>query len=312
MNSEIKVSVCVITYNQDKYIAECLQSLVDQETDFSFEIIVGEDFSTDRTRKIIEEYAVNFPNLIVKNFHGTNVGAVKNLVSTYRMARGKYICHIDGDDYALPGKLQKQCEILEENDGCVICTHDMGLLSEGRKLSRSFKKYNEGIHTINDLYETLPFFAHSSKMFVNDLDDDYWSCLHPQTLDVELHIKQAKKGSIYHLDKCYGMYRQATGVSSERKGVNPILPAGIDRIFEEAILENPEKLPMLKKGYASAYLNYAYQAAVYGDENGFVNYIKKSLGIGFFSKKQAFVSIFLIWPKLFVFLAKLRKFVRYD
>lgn len=52
----IKVSVCVMTYNQEKYIGQCLESLVTQETDFDFEIIVGDDFSTDGTRDVIQEY----------------------------------------------------------------------------------------------------------------------------------------------------------------------------------------------------------------------------------------------------------------
>src|SRR5690554_1032835 len=124
MSSDIKVSVCVVTYNQEKYIAECLQSLVDQVTDFPFEIIVGEDCSTDNTRSIVDEYSQKYPSLIVKNYHKQNVGAVQNAITSYKMARGKYICHIDGDDYVLPGKLQKQAQVLDDNQDCVICSHD--------------------------------------------------------------------------------------------------------------------------------------------------------------------------------------------
>ncbi|MDE4942717.1 glycosyltransferase family 2 protein, partial [Francisella tularensis] len=59
-----KVSVCVMTYNQEKYIGPCLESLVTQETDFDFEIIVGDDFYTDGTRDVIQEYQKKFPDII--------------------------------------------------------------------------------------------------------------------------------------------------------------------------------------------------------------------------------------------------------
>lgn len=64
MNADIKVSVCVVTYNQEKFIAECLQSLVEQITDFPFEIIVGEDCSTDKTREIVIEFQRNIQTLL--------------------------------------------------------------------------------------------------------------------------------------------------------------------------------------------------------------------------------------------------------
>jgi glycosyltransferase involved in cell wall biosynthesis len=73
---DIQVSVCVVTYNQEKYIAECLESLVTQQTSFKFEIIVGEDCSTDNTINILEKYKH------LNNFHifqnQENLGFNKN------------------------------------------------------------------------------------------------------------------------------------------------------------------------------------------------------------------------------------------
>ena len=63
---DIQVSVCVVTYNQENYIAECLESLVTQQTSFKFEIIVGEDCSTDGTRAIVQQYVEQYPDLIVR------------------------------------------------------------------------------------------------------------------------------------------------------------------------------------------------------------------------------------------------------
>ena len=128
IENDIKVSVCVVTYNQENYIAECLESLVTQQTSFKFEIIVGEDCSTDTTRAIVQNYVEKYPDLIVPLFYESNVGAVENLRQTYLKAKGKYIAHMDGDDLAMCDKLQKQFEALEENPDCVICGHNMVLI----------------------------------------------------------------------------------------------------------------------------------------------------------------------------------------
>lgn len=169
MRSEIKVSVCVVTYNQEKYIAECLQSLVVQETDFPFEIIVGEDCSTDNTRAIVEDFAQRYPSLIVKNYHKENVGPTRNMMSTYELAKGEYIAHIDGDDIALPGKLLKQSKYLDDNPECAIlwsrmkildnvdCNTYDDLLEDDIVL---YKRYNQA-----DLVLFGSVACHSSKMF---------------------------------------------------------------------------------------------------------------------------------------------------
>ena len=79
IENDIQVSVCVVTYNQENYIAECLESLVNQVTNFRYEIIVGEDYSTDGTRAIVQRYVEKYPNLIVPLFYKNNIGAVENI-----------------------------------------------------------------------------------------------------------------------------------------------------------------------------------------------------------------------------------------
>lgn len=100
MESDIQVSVCVVTYNQENYLVECLESLVKQQTNFKFEIIIGEDCSTDNTRTIVQSYAEKYPNLIIPLFHEKNIGPFDNIKEVYRKAQGKYIAHMDGDDFA--------------------------------------------------------------------------------------------------------------------------------------------------------------------------------------------------------------------
>lgn len=304
---DIKVSVCVVTYNQEKYIAECLQSILSQETSFDYEIIVGEDCSTDQTRKIIERLYEDNPGRLLKNFHHKNVGAVANIVSTYKLAKGKYICHIDGDDYILPGKLQAQFDALEENSDCVICSHDMLVIdSEGNLLRPSFKRHTKKNNTLLDLIETLPFFAHSSKMFVRNPFVHLWDKLDPTTLDVEVHVEQAKYGNIYHIDNPLGAYRSGTGVSAQERRVNPAIERGTDRLFKKLITERQVPNDLVAKFFATSKFRYAYQSAVLGNKIDLIRQIQESLKLRLVSFEQLLFYILSKTPRLLIFLCKRR------
>ena len=93
------VSICSITYNHESYIEEAIDSFLMQETDFPFEIVVGEDYSTDGTRQIIEEYLEQYPNIIKLITSDNNVGPNRNFMRTLNACTGKYIAICEGDDY---------------------------------------------------------------------------------------------------------------------------------------------------------------------------------------------------------------------
>ncbi|MBR9870834.1 MAG: glycosyltransferase [Gammaproteobacteria bacterium] len=305
----VAVSVCVVAYNQEDYIEKCLASLVSQSTSFRFEIIVGEDCSTDRTKEVIERYVQKYPKLIRPIFHGQNIGPVENALAAYRAAKGRYICHMDGDDYALPGKLQKQYEILEENLDCVICSHDVVLVDEeGAKLRDSFRGCLPGRHDLFALLSQLPFFVHSSKMFRNDLHDEFWNKLHPNALDIEVHVCQAKKGDIYHVAEAFGAYRVATGVSLLKGKVNSELVRGTKRIFKA--LDDGSNNEKVKSLYAKAMFEYAYQSATLGDESGLKKYISDSVKIKRYSFLQNAFWFLSIVPSLVIFLSQRRMRLR--
>ena len=126
-----KVSVCVITYNQQRYIRQCLQSLVDQQTDFDFEVIVGDDLSTDGTRAVVEEFVARHPGIVRTLFQPTNTGGSRNNLEVHAAARGDYVAHVDGDDYALPGKLQAQADLLDRDPGCNAVWHRVDFFDDG-------------------------------------------------------------------------------------------------------------------------------------------------------------------------------------
>ncbi len=121
------VSVCVITYNHEPYIAQCLDGILMQQTSFPFEIVVGEDCSTDGTRTIVEAYAAKYPHLIRPVYHATNVGGARNAYEfCYPLLRAQYVAACEGDDYWTdPLKLQKQVDFMEQNKGYSLCFHQV-------------------------------------------------------------------------------------------------------------------------------------------------------------------------------------------
>ncbi|WP_315817032.1 glycosyltransferase family 2 protein [Paraflavitalea speifideaquila] len=124
MNTPL-ISVCVVTYNHENYITQCLEGILMQQTNFPFEIVVGEDCSTDNTRAIIKHFEQQYPGIIKPIYHEHNVGAARNhFEHCFSKIQGRYIAICDGDDYWTdPGKLQKQVDFMEQNPACVLCFH---------------------------------------------------------------------------------------------------------------------------------------------------------------------------------------------
>jgi len=113
------VSIVVITYNHEAYIEKTIESILQQKTTFPFEIIISDDFSTDRTQEIIINYQSKYPDLIRLLCADINVGITKNAIRADLKTRGKYIAYCEGDDYWIDhNKLQKQAEIME-SDPCI-------------------------------------------------------------------------------------------------------------------------------------------------------------------------------------------------
>lgn len=119
------VSVCITAYNIDKYLVQCIESILMQETNFNYEIVVGEDCSTDNTREILMTYASKFPDVFRILYNKKNIGMMPNFIKTIESAKGKYVAVMDGDDVWLDKyKLQKQIDFLIANEDYSLCFHD--------------------------------------------------------------------------------------------------------------------------------------------------------------------------------------------
>lgn len=123
MNEKPLLSIALITYNQEEFIAECIEGMVNQKTNFPFEIVIGEDCSTDGTRAICMQYKEKYPDLVRLNFPEQNLGMMGNWINTINACDAKYIAICEGDDYWIdPDKLQKQVDFLEKNSAYALCS----------------------------------------------------------------------------------------------------------------------------------------------------------------------------------------------
>jgi glycosyltransferase involved in cell wall biosynthesis len=160
--------VCVITYNHARYVEECLDSILAQETTFDFEIIVGDDVSQDDTRMILQEYAARYPDRIRLVLQPDRSGGSKNYEDTHSLARGEYVAHVDGDDVILPGKLQRQAELLDGNPQLNIVWHPVVQFSGSDDFEarpRPGSSYMDRLVTRDELALLGPFGPHSSTMY---------------------------------------------------------------------------------------------------------------------------------------------------
>src|SRR5690625_4147124 len=144
--SEPAVSICCVTYNHEKYIEAAIKSFLMQETDFPFEVIIGEDCSTDGTRNIIDRYCIKYPNLIRVISSDANVGMNRNTSRVFNAARGKYIAICEGDDHWTDsGKLQKQKDFMDSSEDYVLCYSAASIIDESgiEKGSKSAWSYRD-------------------------------------------------------------------------------------------------------------------------------------------------------------------------
>ncbi len=215
---EILVSVNCIAYNQEDYIAQALDSILAQQTSFSFEVLVHDDASTDKTASIIRRYAQDYPNMIkpvfqTENQHskGIRVGTIFNLPR----ARGKYIAYCEGDDFWIdPFKLQKQVNYLESSPECSFCFHAVQVVNrQGKPTGQLMRPYHESRSVpIEDIIKGGGrFLGTNSTVYRRELMNqppEFY--LHAPVGDFPLVLYLATQGTVYYFDEIMSVYR--TGV----------------------------------------------------------------------------------------------------
>jgi glycosyltransferase involved in cell wall biosynthesis len=212
MSEPPRVSVSIICYNQAQYIEACLESVLAQRTAFPFEIVVGDDASTDGTQDCIRRIHQIYPDVIHPIFHSTNIGATTNHSEVIAACRGEYIAHVDGDDRMLPGK---QVEFLDTHPECVMVVHKVNVIGRNsRKTGTTIPaERHPAVTDINYLVGNYQFFVASSKMYRRSANR-FPARIVP-TVDLLLHVEHATLGKIGYLDEILGEYRKVSDSMSD-------------------------------------------------------------------------------------------------
>jgi glycosyltransferase involved in cell wall biosynthesis len=230
------VSVSCITYNQEAFIGQCLDGFFSQITNFEFEILIHDDASTDRTKEIIEDYKLRFPNKIFTIYQTENQYSkgVRGIMVKFNFsrARGKYIALCEGDDYWTdPYKLQKQVDFLEKNENYSACFHEVSMFDQKNKVvTGSYSNLQKDVISTGDLFNRH-FIATCSVLFRNYSDFPDLLKKGFASADKWLLFNLSLKGDIKFLNETMGVYRLHSGGISN-------LHVGIKKVYDTAYLLN--------------------------------------------------------------------------
>lgn len=236
----MKLSICCITYNQEKYIKDTIESFLNQNIDFDYEIIIGDDASTDGTQNILKEYKNKYPNIIKLILLNKNMGVMNNFINVLKEAKGEYVAYSDGDDYWIDEfKIEKQINALEKNPQCAFSFHDTLLVDENKQPIRLLSKgrlnenYKDGIISGREVISAPIRIVHAnSLLFRQEAIEDLMlleKLKFSPNGDFALTTILADKGNAYYFKKPMGVYRIVkSSVSNSRSISNKRL---LDELF---------------------------------------------------------------------------------
>ena len=210
------VSVCVVTYNHAAYLRECLESVLAQAGDFTLEILVGDDQSTDGTTDLLKEIAEANPGRINWLRQPDRLGGSGNLMSLVARASGDFIAHLDGDDFWLPGKLAAQLAILAERPQAVAAYANARVVDAEGRLVGTFNNRLPDRFDLEALAVRGNFLCHSSLLYRANMRGVLASLPAP-ALDYGFHLALAQCGQIAYRPQPLVGYRVGSASSVLRQ-----------------------------------------------------------------------------------------------
>ena len=262
-----QIMICVCAYNHEKYIGQCLDSIVAQKTSFAYGIYVGEDESKDNTREICKEYAAKYPDKIKlilhnqknKTKHYGRPSGKFNLMYGLLCSRAKYIAFCDGDDYWTdPLKLQKQFDFLESHNEYIGCHANVDFLfNETGEIKTAHSKPLKDLNG-EQILEKNPIVTLSALVRNHPDIAQEWMIEAPLG-DLSIYLSLTQHGQMAYLDENVGVYRQGVGVHSTRNRSKRIR-ARIDSLNQ---MKNalPAMRSILSRYLLKTYPKYYYQVA---------------------------------------------------
>lgn len=214
-----KVTFFIISFNQENYIKECLDSILIQEYP-NLEIVVGDDASTDNTKKILIGYKEKYQNIFKLSFNKENLGITKNCNKTLKLCKGKYIFFIGGDDVCFPGKIQKQVNYMEENNDCVLCYHNAEVFYSEEPEKKNYLYYDKcsSKGDVGSIVNSNPIFICPVSTIIRKtaIPSKGFNEIIPKISDRLFFFEIALKGKLGFIDDVLMRYRKRKDGSSRK------------------------------------------------------------------------------------------------
>lgn len=199
----------MLTYNQESYIDEAIRSVMLQKRNFSLELVIGNDASTDHTASICQKWKERYPQEIVLLNHTTNLGLQQNFIQSYNQCRGEYIAICEGDDYwCHPEKLQRQVDFLDAHPEYSTCFHRVINYYEDNGTKSLSNGKQQQTTDILDLARSN-YISNVSSIFRRGLFGELpeWFA-RVSTYDYAIHLLNAQFGKIHYISTPMAVYRQ--------------------------------------------------------------------------------------------------------
>ena len=234
------VSVIVLSYNHAPFLAQAIESAASQETDFDFEILIGEDCSTDASLQIAFDLQQRYPSLVRIITSDRNVGAYRNYLRLLHAARGRYFAQLDGDDCWLPGKIAKQIRLLRNNPESSAVYTNAYTVHHGNEPTGVFNDL--GDVTI-DLQLLLRWgnVLNTSTMVYRAEFARHLSSIDHEYIDYQTHLVLAGHGSLLHIGEPLASYRvasQGSMVASSNARVRELYWQAIQSVPRDAVSDD--------------------------------------------------------------------------
>lgn len=227
------VSVLLMAFNHANHFAEAVESVVSQRTNVPIELLIGEDCSTDGTSELALQYQARHPDMIRVITADRNVGATRNYRRLLLAARGQFIAYLDGDDYWLPGKIDRQLETLREDPGLVAAYTNAVTVTPDGTLSGIFNDLGDRRLDLAFLLRKGNLLNNSSIMFRSEMRESILAT--PGTfIDYMIHLTLAGHGPVAHIGSPLVAYRwNAAGSMVSSSGER------VRQLYWEAIMSVP-------------------------------------------------------------------------
>lgn len=260
-----KVTIVITTFNLAKYIAECLDSVIRQKTNFPYRILIADDCSQDATVAILKEYQAGYPHLIELMLSEKNLGSLANSNRALEAVTSDYFSFLDGDDYWLDdGRLQCQVDFLDTHPDYVMCGANSYYLVNGVRGKNvvesivpdfDFDEYMGGkgcfVHTSSILLRNVIYRHGLPEILVNSVGTKSECSFRGEDFRFRIHLQ---KGRIRVFDALYSVYRiHDKGIW---QGKSPF------ERYSVIALSNMDYARYFQGNYFGYYLNESYKACL--------------------------------------------------